>query len=441
MKHKQPNILFFLPDQHRPDWLGVNERLPLRTPSLDRLCAAGVRFTNAFTPSPLCAPARACLASGLDYEECRVPSNRENFPPDLPTCYQRLRDAGYRVCGVGKFDLHKDLANPPSELDWHLDGSRSLDQWGFTEGIDNEGKFDGSTSYRAAGRPKGPYLNYLHKHGLAERYVQEHAECSSHRGAYITSLPEEAYCDNWVSENGLRFLRSFPADRPWHLVVNFTGPHNPMDVTRRMHDEWKDVDFPPPVGNDQPEYSQEDHQRNRRHYAAMIENIDRQIGRFLDTVTQRGELDSTIVIFASDHGEMLGDHSLWGKQTWHTASSGIPFIISGPGIVQGLESSALVSLHDLTATFLEYAGAEMLPAMDSRSLRGVLESKREEHRQHIISGLGDWRMVFDGRYKLVVSTNNPDLLYDIHEDPDEMHDIAGCEQSVAERLRAELGKK
>jgi arylsulfatase A-like enzyme len=375
----------------------------------------------------------------MDYEQCRVPSNRENYPLDLPTYYQRLREAGYRVCGVGKFDLHKDLAHTPAERDWHLDGSRSLKQWGFTEGIDNEGKLDGSASYRAAGRPRGPYLRYLHELRLADQYVEEHAQSKHHRDAYITALSEEAYCDNWVSENGLRFLEGFPRGQPWHLVVNFTGPHNPMDVTQRMHDEWKDVAFPPPVGNDQADYSSDDHQRNRRHYAAMIENIDRQIGRFLDAVRQRGDLDNTMVVYASDHGEMLGDHSRWGKGTWYTASSGIPLIVAGPSIQHGRVSCALVSLHDLTATFLDYAGAEALPAMESRSLRGVLEARTEEHRQHVFSGLGDWRMAFDGRYKLVLRREDPDLLYDTLNDPNEMQNVADRERSVVERLRGVCG--
>lgn len=435
MTEAKPNILFFLPDQHRHDWLGTNTALPLRTPNLNRLCSTGIQFTNAFTPSPLCAPARACLASGMDYEHCRVPSNRENYPLDLPTYYQRLRDVGYRVCGVGKFDLHKDIASPAADLDWYVDGSRSLEEWGFTEGIDNEGKIDGSSSYKAAGKPKGPYLAYLHEQGLAEAYVQEHAKRRKHRDAYVTSLPEEAYCDNWVSENGLRFLRDFPKDQPWHLVVNFTGPHNPMDVTQRMHDNWKDVDFPPPVDTEQPGYSPDDHQRNRRHYAAMIENIDRQIGRFIDTVRERGELDNTLIIYSSDHGEMLGDHSRWGKSIWRSPSTGIPLIAVGPSVCAGATSNALVSLHDITATLLDYAGAAPLQDADSRSLRPVLQSPDTQLRRFIFSGLNGWRMVFDGRYKLVVRENEPLLLYDIQNDPQERHDIAEKEPFIVQTLR------
>jgi len=427
-----PNILFFLPDQHRPDWLGGRADLPLRTPNLDRLAAQGVRFRNAVTPSPLCAPARACLASGCDYDQCHVASNRDNYPLDLPTHYQRLRDAGYRVCGVGKFDLHK------ASLDWGLDGSRLLTEWGFTEGIDSEGKLDGSSSYRNAGRPMGPYLAFLHSRGLAERYVLEHAQRAQWRDAYVTALPEDAYGDNWVAENGLRFLRHFPRGKPWYLVVNFPGPHNPMDVTRRMADAWEGISFPPPFGNDQPGYTPEDHQRIRRHYAAMIENIDRQVGRFLDLVRERGEEHETLIVYASDHGEMLGDHNLWGKKSWHWPSSGIPLIIAGPGVLRNHVSDAPVSLHDLAATFLDYASAPPLPQAGARSLRPLLEGQPAAPRAVAVSGLGGWRMAFDGRFKLVVERAHPDRLFDRAEDPWETRNLAADRRFDASRLKEAL---
>ncbi|MFP4444578.1 MAG: sulfatase [Spirochaetia bacterium] len=427
MKNK-PNFLFFLPDQHRRDWTGSRINLPLRTPNLDGLRKNGTSFSRAYTPSPLCAPARACLASGLDYTRCRVPSNRENYPLSQPTYYQRLRDGGYRVCGVGKFDLHK------GENDWNLDGSRQLEEWGFTEGIDNEGKFDGSNSYRKAGEPKGPYLNYLEHRGFADIYAREHEVRGKFRGAYVTELDEDAYCDNWVAENGLKFLSEFPEEQPWHLVVNFTGPHNPMDVTRRMHDRWKDAGFPLPVKNDDPDYTPEDHQRIRRYYAAMIENIDRHVGRFIDEVRDRGELENTVIVYASDHGEMLGDHGLWGKAVWYEASAGIPLIVSGPGIAAAKASDAFVSLHDLTATFLDYAGVPALENTDSMSLRELLAGERETHREFVRSGLEGWRMVFDGRYKLVEREGKPPLLYDLENDPEERIDVSAKNPEAVKRL-------
>ena len=337
---RPPNVLFFFPDQHRPDWLGCNPDLPLRTPNLDRLCDEGVRFTGAWSASPLCAPSRACVASGRPYDRCGVPDNRADYPLDQPTYYQALRDTGYRVAGVGKFDLHKDTSDP-TKLDWHL-------------------------------------------------------------------------------------------------VVNFTGPHNPMDVTASMRARWQDVDFPPPHGNDEPD--REGLLRNRQNYAAMIENIDRQVGRFLEVVAERGELDSTIVVYSSDHGEMLGDHGRWGKSTWYTPSAGVPLVIRAPGAAGGRVSDALVCLQDLAATFLDYTGAVALPDTEARSLRPVLEGTGYEqaHRDVAISGLRDWRLVVDGRHKLVVRAGEPDLLFDLVEDPWEDRDLAPERPDVAECLRSRL---
>ena len=432
MPKRPPNILFFFPDQHRADWLGVNPKLPLKTPNLDRLADSGVRFSRAFCPSPLCAPSRACLASGKSYDRCGVVNNNQDYPLDQPTCYQALRDAGYRVAGVGKFDMHKDTSDP-ANLTWHLDGSRLLKEWGFTDGIDNEGKLDGSNSYRTTGEPKGPYLAFLQKRELVDVYIKEHTERGKHMDAYTTALPDDAYCDNWVSENGLGILNSFPGDQPWHLVINFTGPHNPMDVTESMRKRWEDVDFPLPHNNDHPD--SEGLLRNRQNYAAMIENIDRQVGRFIDCVKERGELDNTLIIYASDHGEMLGDQGRWSKSIWFHPATNIPLIVSGPGIQRGVVSEALVSLHDLTATIIEYTGARPMPDMDSLGLKDLLEGKRTAHRDHIVSGLDDWRMVFDGRYKLVVQKGHEPILFDMGEDPQEDNNIAKLRPNVVERLR------
>jgi arylsulfatase A-like enzyme len=326
---RQPNILFFFPDQQRHDWTGLNRALPLRTPHCNDLAALGTNFTRAWCSSPLCAPSRACVASGRRYERCGALDNGANYPLAQPTYFQGLRVAGYRVAGVGKFDLHKDTTDPDN-LWWDLDGSRLLHEWGFTEGIDNEGKFDGSGSYRRHGGPRGPYLDFLARRGLADIYVQEHEDAKQHMGACTTALPEDAYCDNWVAENGLRLLQQFPVDQPWHLVVNFTGPHNPMDVTASMRARWRDVDFPMPYANDEADHA--GLLRNRQNYAAMIENIDTHVGRFMQLVEARGELADTLIIYTYDHGEMIGDHGLWGKSTWQQPSVGVPLIIAGPEV-------------------------------------------------------------------------------------------------------------
>ncbi len=272
--------------------------------------------------------------------------------------------------------------------------------------------------------------------GLAGAHVDDFARRRSYRDTHPTPLPEEAYCDNWIADNGLRLLRSFPAGRPWHLVVNFTGPHEPMDVTEPMWQRWKDADFPPPEGNDQ--WDAATHRRIRQNYAAMIENIDRHVGRFLDAVRARGERDNTLVVYSSDHGDLLGEHNKWGKSSYYQPSVGVPLIVAGPGVREGVTSDALVSLHDLAATFLEYAGVPALPEMDSRSLRPVLEGRDAAHRPFVVSALGAWQMIYDGRYKLVESQDAEPLLFDLPDDPGESADIAPAAPAEVERLRRAL---
>ncbi|HEX6681313.1 MAG TPA: sulfatase-like hydrolase/transferase [Candidatus Limnocylindrales bacterium] len=423
----KPNILLLFPDQHRADWLPHNEELPLRMPNLAALMRRGVRFANAFTPSPICAPARACLASGRDYEACGVPGNHVDYPLDQETLYQRLRDAGYQVAGVGKFDLHK------ATQDWGLDGSRLLPQWGFSGGTDNEGKLDAIAS--GATSPKGPYMAYLHREGLAQAHVDDFAKrkgpVKTYTETHATPLPDAAYCDNWLSDNALQLLAGFETDRPWYLAVNFTGPHNPVDVTEAMRGAWDGVEFPGPVDHDA--VDSETNQQIRRNYAAMLENIDRNIGRMVELIEARGELDHTLIVYSSDHGEMLGDHNRWAKGVFYQPAIGVPMVVAGPGVAEGVTRDALVALQDLTATFLERAGAPELPEMDGRTLSPLLAGQVKEHRPHVRSGLKDWRAVYDGRFKLVRDPEGV-RLFDRQADPHELADIAAELPQEVDRL-------
>ena len=368
-----PNILLFLPDQHRHDWTGSNPDLPLRTPNLDRLAARGTRFTHALCPSPLCAPSRASLAAGRAYPRCRVDNNQQDYPLDQPTFYRILRDGGYHVLGVGKFDLQKAGAHHS------LDGRALVADWGFSDGIDSKGKWDAVNSWDGA--PHDAYLAYLDAHGLARVHVDDMAgrRSAPYATTAPTPLPEHAYGDNWVADNGLRLLDDAPADRPWFLQVNFPGPHDPMDVTQRMWEAWQGVDFPPAHAG--PEFDAATHTAIRRNYASMIENIDRHLGRYLAAVAARGELGKTLVVYSSDHGEMLGDHGRWGKSSFYQPSVGIPLVMAGPGVTAGQTFGGPVSLHDLAATFLEVAELSVPDEMDSRSLCPVLDGSSLTHRE------------------------------------------------------------
>ncbi len=409
-----------------------NASIPVRTPHLDSIAARGVRFSKAVVGSPLCAPSRACLAAGKEYDRCRVKNNGEDYPLDQPTYYRLLRDAGYHVAACGKVDLHKKTQ------DWGLDGKRLLPEWGFSDGIDNEGKGDAINS--GAVTPKGPYMAYLHRRSLAEAHVSDFRRRSKqgYAATWNTPLPEEAYCDNWLTNNGLELLRQAPQGKPWHLVVNFTGPHNPVDITARMEKLVRDRNYPQPNGSR--EYTPEIHNAIRQNYTAMVENIDRLAGLFLDEVSRRGELGNTIVVYSSDHGEMLGDHNRWHKSVPYQEAVGVPLIVGGPGVKRGLRSNALVSHIDIGATFLDYAGVTVPGDMDARSFRPLLEGKTRKHRDHLLSGLNQWRLAFDGRYKLIIgfetAPDSPPRLYDLEADPLENTDIAAKEPGTVKRLSA-----
>ncbi len=423
---RHPNILFFFPDQHRYDWLGTTPEIPVQTPNIDALGTRGIRFTNAVCGSPLCAPSRACLASGMEYDNCGVSSNKINYPLTQPTYYQLLRDSGYHVIGCGKFDLHKP------DLDWGIDGKRLIDKWGFSDGIDNAGKYDAIRS--GADIPKDPYMAFLHEHGLADTHVQDIRNRHGYKSTEPTPLPDAAYCDNWIAANGLRLLHQSPPEKPWHLVVNFAGPHNPMDVTKTMQAWYRDVEFPQPNRNTQ--FTKEDHINIRRNYSAMVENIDFWLGVYIEELKRSGEYENTLIVYSSDHGEMLGDHDLWGKQKPYQPSASVPLVASGPDIARGLVSDAPVTTVDLAATFLDYANLPIPDFMESRSMRNLWRGKQKKQRDIVRSGLKEWRLAFDGRYKLIAGYGETDrpLLFDLQNDPNENHDISRKNPTAVNRL-------
>ncbi|MEZ5399475.1 MAG: sulfatase-like hydrolase/transferase [Bryobacteraceae bacterium] len=431
----RPNLLLLFPDQWRPDWGGWNGNLDVRTPNLNTLRKRGIEFTRATVASPLCAPSRACLASGRAYERCGVINNGQDYPLDQPTFYTLLRESGYHTMACGKIDLHKKT------LDWGVDGKRSTGDWGFSDAIDNAGKRDAPRSARD-GQPKDPYMAMLRKRGLMQTHIDDFAHREEYKDTNPTPLPDDAYCDNWIGQNGLDLLRRAPSGKPWFLQVNFTGPHGPMDITRAMEKRVRGRKFPGPFRSHQ--YDAAIHNAIRENYTAMCENLDLWVGRYLEELRKRGELDNTIVIFSSDHGEMLGDHNRWGKTVPYWQSAGVPMIAAGPGIKAGVRSAELASILDFGATFLDYGGVARPASMDSRSLRGLFEGKVKRHRECATSGLNDWRMAWDGRYKLVTGFDpaasgkqagpGTPLLFDLAEDREEANNLHAARPELVRKL-------
>lgn len=453
----EPNLLFLFLDQWRWDWIGALGKVPVRTPHIDALMRRGVNFTQCRTNSPLCGPARACLAQCMRYHHIDVPANNWDMDPNRPTMFQALRNAGYLVGTIGKNDLHKNTR-------WSgLDGWTSLlGRYGFTSAIELMGTREAA---RAGGLDKGgprcPWTAAMHREGYfhvyAEDFQRRLKELTLETAAWASPLPRHLNSDEFCGRAAIELLNRFPSGAPWFHWVNFAGPHDPPDPAADVLAHYEGVEFPPPIqGSDVYKDTPVDHQQVRRAYAAKIELIDEWIGRIIDAVAQRGELDRTHIILTADHGEMLGDHGRFMKHVAQEGSIHVPLLIAGPGLPQGTTSDALVELIDVGATCLDLAGLPPMPGVDAKSLLPVLQGQCADqgHRQfqtaQLNLGSRSWRMIFDGRFKFISIRNHaptanfpPEELYDLIEDPNETTNLAVTNrkrvQNLTDQIEVELG--
>ncbi len=237
----RPNVLFIMSDQHRHDYMGAAGASFLRTPNLDRLAARGVRFTRCTTNSPVCAPARIGLASGLQPVRLGALDNNAFLPFSTRTYYQRLRDSGYRVGCVGKLDL----AKPASYNGRHGDRP-CLYGWGFTHPEECEGKMHAGMH----DEPMGPYGFRLREHGLYRAFRQDYARRAREgwsTACWDSVLPTEHFEDAYIGRRAAEWIEAVPDDFPWHYFVSFVGPHDPFDPPTEYADLYRDSPMPPPV--------------------------------------------------------------------------------------------------------------------------------------------------------------------------------------------------
>ena len=440
----KPNILFVMDDQHRYDFIGADF---VRTPHIDQLAARGVRFTHCCVNAPVCAPSRIGLASGLQPSRLGALNNQAFLPQHITTYYQRLRAANFQVGLVGKLDL----AKPDSFI-----GHRGERPWtyglGFTHPHETEGKMNAGNVPEGS----GPYTHFLQERGLAERFQQDYAERQGQgwiRGmSHDSVLPEDAFHDSYIGQQSVNWIEQVNADFPWHLFVSFVGPHDPFDPPTTYAERTRDAAVPAAIEDDlanKPAWvkkralvlSPDEIAHTRRQYCASIELIDDWIGRILAAVEQRGMLQNTVVIFASDHGEMLGDHSLYQKSVAYEAALRVPLVIAGPGIPQGQVCDALVELNDLNPTICEMAGLSPQPDIDARSLGPVLRGHQTQHRMETISVLDNFQCIRTTTHKLIRNQNDVTELYNLVDDPQELVNIAHEQLEMVNKLSARLRER
>jgi len=422
----RPNFLFIMTDQQRWDTVGAARPGELRTPNLDRLAAAGCNFGNAYCQGPICVPSRASFLTGKYVHQHCLYHNNCPLPATETTWGDVLRGAGWQTTSVGRVHtICKGFEHCPTPLgDSYLDFVDRLYGSNWTE-------------FPYGHEDPRPYP------GAKEDFVEFRR----------TRLA----CD---------LLRDLKAhDAPWALFLGYCAPHNPYILPQESVDLYADVEVRAPRFFEEdfrmPDYTEGakayfDLMQSRdplltvRYYYGMVSLIDECVGRVLEAVDALGLADNTIVIFTSDHGEMLGDHARWAKGNIHEESVKIPFIISGRDHVPSTrEIPALVESVDLFPTIIDYAGVDMPNAayrLPGRSLRGLMEGTAERVKDAVFAELPPWVMVRTEQWKLGYGYAAGDhyldvpgeytgILFDLANDPAERRNLFDDPQYEAQRNR------
>ncbi|TDE11201.1 sulfatase [Jiangella asiatica] len=431
---QKPNIVLVMTDQQRWDALAAAGTFPVRTPNLDRLVAEGTWFRRTYSQSPLCVPSRTSMLTGRYPHQHQCLDNDTSPWPEAPSFVRCLRDAGYRTANVGK--LHYTWFHDV-EL---LVSDPILRAMGFDDPFETTGKMSRGNLRASA------YTEHLKARGLLDAFHADLLERASDGPlrSRASFLDEHDHIDGWVLGRAEQWLLNAP-DEPFFLWVGPEGPHDPFDPPEpyaSMYDPagmpLGPLDYRYPVGasiasSDIPDATADEIRRMRAHYLANVTFIDAWLGRLLAALETRGLLDNTWVVFTSDHGDLLGDHRLVGKGQFFESSVRVPLIVRPPNAVpagRGLVRDALVELIDVPATMLDLAGTA-LAGQRGRSLLRLLDDRADDlHREFVISEIDDRTMITDGETKVELGPGDrPIHAFDLVEDPDEEHDLAGTDAS------------
>ncbi|WP_347833027.1 sulfatase-like hydrolase/transferase [uncultured Planktomarina sp.] len=487
------NILFIMYDQLRFDYLSCAGHPHLDTPNFDRVAAKGVRFTNAYVQSPVCGASRMCFYTGRYASSHGAQWN--NFPLRVGelTMGDHLREQGMDCWLIGKTHMKAD-AKGMARLGLTADstiGARQaecgFDTWIRDDGIWGCGP-DGFYDKR-----RSPYNEYLKKKGypsenpwadFANAGVNDDNEMASgwmfKNADKPANIREEDSETPWLTREAIAFIKQ--AKGPWCAHVSYIKPHWPYIVPAPYHDMYGANDVSTAMRDDVERhdphpvfeaymanklgqaFQREDvRQKVIPAYMGLIKQCDDQLGVLLDYLEESGQMDSTVIVLTSDHGDYLGDHWMDEKELFHEPSVKVPMIISDPSTksnaTRNTNCDALVESIDLVATFVEMAGGNV-PAhiIEGCSLLPLLHGETVDWRDYVISeydysvtpqaltlGLEprDCRlfMVFDGRFKLMHAEGGfRPMLFDLATDPEEFHDLAkdDAHQSDIERLYGHL---
>ena len=439
----RPNLLFLMTDQMQGGILDPGH--VCQTPNFNKLLARGVRFTHAYTPNAICSPARASLMTGLLPHNHNVWTVTHTVRDDRavlrPSSHwaEHLEAAGYRTGYFGK---------------WHVERTHDLARFGW-----QEARTEGHRDVQVAQGQIRQRVEAGHWH--REGYLNPLPGYTPSRFYGVTEVEPTGRGHGLHVHHAARFLDSaLQESRPWACFVSVLEPHDPFVCgadTFALYDvdsiplptSWRD-DF-----TGRPEiyrraqrpwqgWSMHQHREAAACYYASITEIDQLFGQLLDQIEAAGQLDSTLVVLTSDHGELLGAHGLYCKN--YTAAEEIyriPMVLAGPGIREGAVSPARVGLHDLHPTLLDLLDLEHAGVPDSGSFADLLHSDRAipDAPRH---GYAEYegtrfqltqRIVWDDPWKFVFNGFAQDELYRLDQDPDEMQNLA-ADPACTDRVEA-----
>ena len=430
---EKPNVLLVIADQMTPFMLEVYGHAGARTENMKALAKRGAQFTTAYTPSPICVPARSCLMTGLHASTTGCYDNGDPYPSFIPTFAHYMTNAGYDTALSGKM---------------HFIGADQLH--GFKRRLNTDiypSTFIWSCPLLPDDDPEAQAFDF------APQYQAQNI------GAGWST---ELQYDEETQFRALEYLRHAP-DQPWILTVSFTNPHPPYHVPRKYWEMYQDVDLPiPDYPADMDErYSDFDRAfirwygldrkdiRNPKHllamrrgFAALAHYIDDKLGELLDVLDEQGLRDNTVVIVTSDHGEMLGEKGLIQKRSLYEWSARIPLIIDYPG-AESATVDTPVSLIDLPATLIDMAGQSPVRPLEGRSLMPAIRGEELEVIPVISEyhGEGIMRpcfMVRVGPWKYIYCHGSAPQLFNVDEDPGEWKNRSGTPalKSVEDQLNA-----
>ena len=419
----RPNVLLICPDGWPGRAMGAMGHPNLMTPTIDQFAANGVTFTNAYSASPMCTPARRSLMTGTTPKTHGDRAFGENLPlQGLPTLAQSFRDAGYQASAVGKM---------------HVNPLRA--RIGFDDALVHE-----------AGRSRSAPDDY-------ERFLTEQGYAGLEYGHGIPNngffygpwhLPNYCHPTNWTAREMAKLIARRDSTKPAFWYLAFDHPHPPLTPLRDYMDIYREIDVDMPyVGEwtelmgqlpytlkSRPrratmEVQSEDSLRTaRRAFYALMTHVDHQIRTVIGTLREQGLIDNTIIFFTSDHAEMMGHHGIFGKGLFYEDAAKIPMIVvPTPQQERTLgfnkTDDRLVELADVMPTVLDLCGIPVPDGVEGVSMFG--EHRRDYLYGEIYTDARATRMIRDGRYKLVYyAVGNRRQLFDIAEDPNELSNLA-----------------